>query len=83
MEGDHHSELFNALKKEASSRPPLLATAPSDEQRFYFLRTDWSCLGRGPMLAQPNDHPSAIEEMDREIEGGQCEFDARLNEASK
>jgi hypothetical protein len=35
------------------------------------------------MLAQPNDHPDAIKAMDREIEGGKCEFDATLNDASQ
>jgi hypothetical protein len=72
---DEHSQLFDALRKEASSSPML--ARPSDEKRFY-LRTDWSSLGRGAMLTQPSDDPEAIKAMDREIMGGACEFDMTI-----
>ncbi len=55
---------------------------PSNEKRFY-LRMDWSSLGRGAVLAQPSDEPAAIETMDREIAGGKCEFDLTISNATK
>ena len=55
---------------------------PSDEKRFY-LRTDWSSLGRGAMLAQPSDDPEAIKAMDREIAEGKCEFDLTISNTPK
>jgi hypothetical protein len=75
-----HSNLFDTLKAEASSQP-LLARS-SNKKRFY-LRTNWSCQGRGAMLAQPNHHPDAIKAMDREIKGGKCKFDATLKDANQ
>jgi hypothetical protein len=75
---DDHSRLFDDLQAEASASP--LLARPSDEKRFY-LRTDWSCKGRGAMLGQPNGHPDAIDAMNREIAGGKCEFDTTLNDA--
>ena len=55
---------------------------PSNEKRFY-LRMDWSSLGRGAMLAQPSDHPDAIAAMEREIDGAKCEFDLTLSDTNK
>jgi hypothetical protein len=75
-----HKRLFNALRTEASSSPML--ARPSNEKRFY-LRLDWSSLGRGAMLAQPSNNPVAIEAMDQEIAGGKCEFDLTISNAMK
>jgi hypothetical protein len=77
---DEHKKLFNALRLEASSSPML--ARPSDEKRFY-LRTDWSSLGRGAVLAQPSDDPAAIEAMNREIAGGKCESDLTISNTTK
>jgi hypothetical protein len=77
---EEHKRLFNALRTEASSSPML--ARPSNEKRFY-LRLDWSSLGRGAMLAQPSNDPAAIEAIDQEIAGGKCEFDLTISNAMK
>jgi hypothetical protein len=77
---DEHKKLFNALRSEASSSPML--ARPSDEERLY-LRTDWSSLGRGAVLAQPSENPATIEAMNREIAGGKCEFDLAISNTTK
>jgi hypothetical protein len=35
------------------------------------------------MLAQPSDDPEAINEMDREVKGGKCEFDLTISNTTK
>jgi hypothetical protein len=75
-----HSNLFDALRREASSGPML--ARPSNKKRFY-LRTDWSSLGRGAMLVQPSDDSKAIDAMDQEIDGGKCEFDLTISNTTK
>jgi hypothetical protein len=77
---DEHKKLFDALRSEASSSPML--ARPSEEKRFC-LRTDWSSLGRGAVLAQPRDDPAAIEAMDREIAGDKCEFYLTISNTAK
>jgi hypothetical protein len=52
---------------------PVLQRA-SIHKRFY-LKTDFSSVGLGYALCQPDDSPEALAAMQREDNGGECEFD--------
>ena len=52
---------------------PILKRA-SNTKRIY-LRTDFSSLGFGVVTLQPVDDKASLDAMEREISGGQCEFE--------
>jgi hypothetical protein len=47
-------------------------------KRFY-LKTDFSSLGLGFALCQPDDSPESLAAMNREDAGGECEFELCLS----
>ena len=48
--------------------------ARHDYKKRSYLLTDFSKLGFGFNLCQPNDDPESLAAMRREMEGGECEF---------
>ena len=48
--------------------------AQYDFQKRPFILTDFSKLGFGYDLRQPNDDPDSLATMNREMAGGDCEF---------
>ena len=65
-------EKMNGILDSLLGDPVLIR--PNSEKRFY-LRTDASKFGHGNVLLQPGDDKESIAAMNREIAGGNCEFD--------
>ena len=63
---------FHKVRRHILSKPILQRA--NIEKRFY-LKTDFSALGLGFALCQPDDSDESIAAMQREISGGPCEFD--------
>ena len=78
MEANISKEMTDVHKK---AREDMILAIVSDpciarhdfEKRSYLL-TDFSKLGFGYNLCQPNDDPESLAAMRREMEGGECEF---------
>ena len=62
------------IKTSILSDPILKRT--SSTKRIY-IRTDFSSLGFGFVALQPGDNKESIEAVEREISGGQCEFELK------
>ena len=67
-----HKEAYNFVKKKLLSYPILQCT--NIKKRFY-LKTDFSSVGLGFALCQPDDNVESLAAMKREDEEGPCEFD--------
>ena len=72
---NEHTAQWTAMKNAILSHPIL--QRPSIHKRFY-LKSDFSKIGLGYALCQPSDEPAALAAMNREINGGECEFEATL-----
>ena len=62
-----HANLIDALVSD-----PCIARYVSTKRNF--LLTDYSRLGFGCEIFQPSDDPASLATMQREVEGGDCEF---------
>jgi hypothetical protein len=65
-------ESFEYIRNYILSKPILQRA--NIRKRFY-LKTDFSALGLGFALCQPDDSPESIAAMNREDAGGACEFE--------
>ena len=63
---------YNELKANILSKPILQRA--NIRKRFY-LKTDFSSKSLGFALCQPADDKQSMDAMNREINGGECEFD--------
>ncbi len=48
---------------------------PANIKKRFYLKTDFSAVGLGFALCQPDDSPESLAAMNREIAGGDCEFE--------
>lgn len=71
-----HKTIFETMKDFILSKPILQRANIS--KRFY-LKTDFSKVGLGWALCQPDDSEAAREAMKIEDEGGECVFDCTLS----
>jgi hypothetical protein len=67
-----HQDLYDDIKKQLLSAPILQR---ADIKKRFYLKSDFSSLGLGFALCQPDDSTAAISAMKREDAGGPCEFD--------
>jgi hypothetical protein len=68
-------DIFESVRDQILSKPILQRA--SIKTRFY-LKTDFSSLGLGFALCQPDDNEESLAAMQREDEGGECEFDFNI-----
>eukprot|EP00978_Attheya_sp_CCMP212_P028534 scaffold98746_cov61-Attheya_sp.AAC.5 len=72
---DACQKAYTNLKDHILSAPILQRAAIT--KRFY-LKIDFSAVGLGFALCQPDNSTEALEAMKREDEGGECEFDISI-----
>ena len=72
----HHKDIYNFIKEKLLSSP--IVQRANIRKRFY-LKTDFSAVGLGFALCQPDDSKESLEAMKREDEGGDCEFDISMS----
>jgi hypothetical protein len=70
--------LWDELKLAITSSPCL---ARYDSSKPCFLKTDWSALGMGWILMQPDDSPVSVRALQRLRTDGICDFDITMNGA--
>ena len=76
MYGKLEKDTFEYLREAVLEYPILIRANPA--KRFY-LKTDFSALGMGYVLCQPDDSAEALEAMQAEDAGGKCQFDLCLS----
>ena len=76
MYGKLEQDTFEYLRDAVLEYPILVRANP--EKRFY-LKTDFSSLGMGYVLCQPDDSEEALQAMRDEDAGGKCQFDICLS----
>eukprot|EP00978_Attheya_sp_CCMP212_P002452 scaffold5015_cov51-Attheya_sp.AAC.1 len=82
---DHNFEegQFNdACQKAYTNLKDHILSAPilqqADITKRFYLKTDFSAVGLGFTLCQPDNSKEALEAMKQEDEGGECEFDISI-----
>jgi hypothetical protein len=70
--------LWDELKLAITSSPCL---ARYDSSKPCFLKTDWSALGMGWILMQPDDFPASVQALHRLHTDGICDFDITMTGA--
>ena len=76
MYGQIEKDTFEYLRNAVLEYPILIRANPA--KRFY-LKTDFSALGMGYVLCQPDDSEAAIQAIQEEDTGGKCQFDLCLS----
>ena len=76
MYGQLEKDTFAYLRDAVLEYPILIRANPA--KRFY-LKTDFSALGMGYVLCQPDDSEEALKAMQEEDAGGKCQFDLCLS----
>eukprot|EP00978_Attheya_sp_CCMP212_P022735 scaffold68222_cov39-Attheya_sp.AAC.1 len=72
---DECKRVYEKIKTHILSAPILQRA--NIRKRFY-LKTDFSAVGLGFAICQPDDSPEALAAMQREDKGGECEFDLTI-----
>ena len=67
---------FHSVRKQILSKPILQR---ADIKKRFYLKTDFSAIGLGFALCQPDNQPESLAAMAREDAGGACEFDFALS----
>lgn len=70
-----HKAIFEQIRKYILSKPILQR---ADITKRFYLKTDFSKVGLGWALCQPDNSKTSLDAMKREDEGGECEFDLTL-----
>ena len=66
------SEIFSSLKESITSSPLL---ARFDATKPLFLKTDWSAIGMGYLLMQPDDSEEGRTATTKLLSTEKCDFD--------
>ena len=74
--GNHQKEYDDVQRSILSS--PLLRRGLSSKKNIY-LKTDFSKIGMGGMICQPNDDPQSMKATEEEDARGQSKFDLTLS----
>ena len=69
-------KLFDELKTCLTSDPCLARACSS---KLFFLKTDWSSVGMGWILMQPNDYATCVAALANLRVGLPCDFDSSLS----
>jgi hypothetical protein len=69
-------DAFHRVRKHILSKPILQR---ANIQKRFYLKTDFSAIGLGFALCQPDDSIESLSAMNHEIAGGECEFDFAIS----
>ena len=72
MFGKVEKDTFDYLRDCILSQPILIR---ADVNKRFYLKTDFSALGMGFALCQPDNSPEALQAMREEDAGAKCQFD--------
>ena len=77
-EKDLTKDIYNEIEDvlNAVMSDPVLKRA--DINKRFYVRTDASSVGHGNALLQPGDDATSLAAMNREINGGPCEFETNI-----